>query len=82
MYTKSTMIKKYKWNMLQSGPELFRALINRGYADVSKQRVTRHELNTDVNLIFSEMSRFIQSFTRQNISFIYTCHLYINAPLC
>lgn len=48
---------------------------------VSKQRVMRHELNTDVNLIFSEMSCFIQSFTRQNISFIYTCHLYINAAL-
>lgn len=32
---------------------------------VSKQRVMRHKLNTDVNLIFSEMSWFIQSFTKQ-----------------
>lgn len=30
---------------------------------VSKQRVIRHELSTDVNLIFSEITWFIQSFT-------------------
>lgn len=45
---------------------------------VSKQWVMRHKLSEDVNMIFSEMSWFIQSFSYKKNSFIYTCHFYIN----
>lgn len=52
MYT--TNMTKCTWNMLQSGP--LKALYTDVMLMVSKQRVIRHKLNTDVNLTFSEMS--------------------------
>lgn len=49
---------------------------------VSKQRVMGHKLNTDVNLIFSEMTRgSYNHLQREKISFMYTNDLYINIAL-
>lgn len=48
---------------------------------VSKQRVMRHKLSTDVNMSFSDILVHTIIYKAQKISFIYTYHLYINIAL-
>lgn len=78
---KRTWWLKVQMEHASPGPELFKSLEapwTEVMLVVSKQRVMRHKLNTDVNMIFSEMSWFIHHLQGTKISFIYTHDLYFN----